>query len=71
MRVFEHPNMDGLKCPICKTNDDSPVVLIGIYGTQEGFNIEAAQFHVKCLELTWYRDEGLIIMQGVENAMVA
>jgi hypothetical protein len=33
MKVFEHPNMDGFKCPICKTNDDSPVVLIGIYGS--------------------------------------
>jgi len=68
LKVFEHPNMEEFKCPICKTNEDSPVVLIGIYGTQRGFNIQAEQMHVKCLELTWYRndDEGLIVMQGVK-----
>lgn len=63
MRVFEHPNMEGFKCPVCGTSDDFPVVLIGIYGTQEGFNVQAEQIHLKCLELTWYRDEGLIAMQ--------
>ena len=66
MRVFNHPNMDGFKCPICKTNEDSPVVLMGIYGTQDGGIMQAEQMHVKCLELTWYRDDGLIVMQGVK-----
>lgn len=67
MRVFEHPNMEGFKCPICQSSDDSPVVLIGIYGTREGFNIQAEQFHIKCLEMTWYQSEGLIAMQIQEN----
>jgi len=30
MRQFEHPNMDGFECPICRTNTDAPVVLVGI-----------------------------------------
>jgi len=66
MRVFEHPNMINFNCPICGANDDDPVVLIGIYGTQEGGNIQAAQVHLKCLELTWYPDEGLIAQQVVK-----
>ena len=35
MRVFEHPNLENFKCPICGTSDDKPVTLIGINGTQE------------------------------------
>ena len=51
MRIFEHPNMEGFKCPICGTAEDKPVVLIGIDGTEEDGNIEARQYHLSCIEL--------------------
>ena len=60
MRVFDHPNMTDFECPICCTNDDKPVVLIEIYGTECGRNIEAKQVHLDCLELTIYLDRRII-----------
>ena len=51
MRIFDHPNMNGFQCPVCKMNTDLPVVLIGIEGTENGGNIEARQYHVECLDL--------------------
>lgn len=54
MRSFEHPNMDGFVCPICKTSDDKPIVLIGISGTEDDGIMEAHQYHVDCIELTEY-----------------
>lgn len=54
MRVFEKPNMTNFKCPICGTSDNKPVVLVGIDGTQEGYNIQAVQYHLDCIELTQY-----------------
>ena len=52
MRVFDHPNMTNFTCPVCKTSDDKPVVLIGIEGTQDGHIMEARQYHLDCLDLT-------------------
>jgi len=61
MRVFEHPNLLGdWKCPICNTNEDKPVTLVGIMGTEVGRNIQAEQFHVDCIELTWDKQIGII-----------
>jgi hypothetical protein len=55
MRAFDHPNMShGFKCPICKTNDDKPVVLICINGTQDDGIAEAHQYHLDCIELLEY-----------------
>jgi hypothetical protein len=51
MRVFDHPNMVDFTCPICKTSDDKPVVLIGIVGTEEDNIMEARQYHLDCLAL--------------------
>ena len=51
MRIFDHPNMTNFKCPICGTNDDKSVVLVGIAGTEDDGNIEATQVHLNCLEL--------------------
>jgi hypothetical protein len=51
-RVFDHPNMNGeWRCPICLTNDDAPVVLIPINGTNTDnkFNYTAKQVHHRCL----------------------
>lgn len=61
MRVFKHPNLtNGWRCPICNTNDDKPVTLIGITGTENGNIIQAEQFHVDCLELRWEKKRGVI-----------
>jgi len=52
MRVFEHPNTSaGWKCPICKTDADKEVVLIGVAGTEEGHIMQAEQIHLDCIEL--------------------
>lgn len=64
MRIFEKPNTsNGWKCSICKRNTESPVVLVGISGTEEDGNIEAEQIHVSCIELT-------IFERGIERLMI-
>jgi len=66
MRTFEHfPNKQ--KCPICKTNEDKTCVLVGIEGTQEGFNVQAQPFHLECLDLTWFKDNNIIAMKWLEE----
>ena len=54
MRIFEHPNMENFKCPICGLDDNKPIVLIGVDGTQEGWNMQARQYHVDCIDLIEY-----------------
>lgn len=52
MREFEHPNYScGFVCPVCKTSTDKPVVLVGIPGTEDGWNMEAEQVHALCQSL--------------------
>lgn len=52
MRTFDHPNFTGgFTCPICQTSADKPVTLVGIPGTEDGNNIQAAQVHAECEEL--------------------
>lgn len=52
MRTFAEMNTSGGDvCPICKTQNKGEIVLIGIVGTEEGMNMQAKQFHLKCLEL--------------------
>lgn len=58
MKVFEHPNLDKFICPICNTSEDKPVVLIGVDGTQEGNNMQAAQIHLYCIDLTLFQNNG-------------
>lgn len=38
-----------LKCPVCGTGDEDYGVLIGIDGTAEGNNEQAAPVHLHCL----------------------
>jgi len=59
MREFKHPNMSNFECPVCHTKADSPVVLVGIPGTEDGGNIEAVQVHSDC-----YR--AIAKMQGID-----
>lgn len=66
MRVFKKPNKtSGWKCPICKTDKETEVVLIGIIGTRKGYIVEAEQFHLDCLDL-WFDKETGIIFQKVK-----
>lgn len=52
MKVFKHPNLsNNWHCPICKTKKDKEVVLVGIQGTENGYNIEATQYHLDCIDL--------------------
>lgn len=61
MRVFKTFNqVSDTPCPICKTKDLREVVLIGIQGTQEDKIIEAAQFHLDCLEFLFDKERGFI-----------
>ena len=62
-RIFEHGNWThNSQCPICGTTEDKKVVLIGIAGTQDGYNIEAVQAHLDCLldSLRYYPDGSII-----------
>lgn len=61
MRIFKEPNLSrSWKCPICRTRKSEEVVLIRIEETHSGQITKAEQFHVKCLELTWDKECGLI-----------
>ena len=51
MRVFDHPNMTGFECPVCRTSKDAPVVLVGVPGTEDGWIQQAEQVHKKCWDL--------------------
>ena len=61
MKIFEHPNTSGdWKCPICNTNEDKPVTLIGIEGTEDSSIMEAEHFHIDCIYLTYNKDYNLL-----------
>lgn len=51
-------------CPICKTKKNKSVVLIAKQGKQKGYNAEAIQVHVDCLEL-WFNEENNLIYQKI------
>ena len=56
MTIFEKPNTsNGWVCPICKKDDEKKVVLIPIYGKEDGNICEAEQFHLDCIDLTYYK----------------
>lgn len=64
MKIFKTPNSGAdWKCPVCKTNDVKPVVLVGIAGTEEGNNIQAEQIHLDCIELSYDKRYGLLIQR--------
>ena len=52
MRVFPKVNLNNnWVCPICGKNNDKEVVLIPVYGTEEGNNMKANQYHLDCINL--------------------
>ena len=61
MRAFDHPNTSNdWVCPICKTNDDKPITLIGVDNTIDGNLMQAEQFHVDCIKLMLNKEFGII-----------
>lgn len=65
MRIFKQMNTNAKEpCPICKTKKNKPVVLIAKQGTQKGYNAEAIQVHVDCLDL-WFIEENNLIYQVI------
>jgi len=61
MKQFEHPNMgNDWKCPICNTNEDKPIVLMGVDGTEDGNIEEAEQIHLDCINLRLNKQYRLI-----------
>ena len=61
-RIFDH-FPDAAICPVCKTSEDHPAVLVALDGTQEGNNEQATPVHVQCLaEQNWRlnREYGLL-----------
>lgn len=69
MKIFEHPNLTNFICPVCGGNEDKPVTLIPIDGTQNGKIIEARQYHVDCLNLMEItgRDGIIFLVQRVTD----
>jgi hypothetical protein len=70
MRTFEHFNKSGKDvCPICKTSEDKEIMLVPIFGTEEGNNIQAIQIHTQCLqnELTYYPELDIIAVLNMKK----
>ena len=64
MRAFKKPNlMNDWKCPICNTSEEKDVVLCGIFGTEDGNNIQAEQIHLDCIELYYHPKMKVLIMK--------
>ena len=67
MNKFKHPNTShNWKCPICNTNDDKEVALIGVNGTEEGNIQTAEQIHVECvcnLEFIFFKENNILVAE--------
>jgi hypothetical protein len=46
---FPHFPPDHAICPVCKTNEDKPCILLPIDGTGDGNIVEAKPTHVECM----------------------
>lgn len=67
MKIFKNMNANSEKpCPICKTKKNKPVFLIPIHEKQKGFDVEAIQIHIYCLNLR-YSEENNLIYQIIDN----
>jgi len=68
MRIFKQGNWKDTKatCPICNTQKKGEVVLAAIEGTQKGYNCQAKQVHLECLNL-WINEEHGFIYQKIRK----
>ena len=54
MNIFPKANLaHDWKCPICQGNEDKPVALCKIDGTEDGNLIEGIQVHMDCIDLRY------------------
>lgn len=60
MKIFNGFNETGDPCPICKTHDNKPCILVPIDGTEKDNNIKAEAVHFDCIELRYNREFCLI-----------
>ena len=60
MKIFKNGNWKNDKCPICHTSTKGKVVLVGIIGTEEGFNMQAKQIHLDCIDLLYDKKLGIL-----------
>ena len=62
LRIFKQGNWENTKevCPICKTQEKGEVVLIAEDDKVDGYNCEALQVHLECLDLWINVDKGFI-----------
>lgn len=52
MKIFKNMNTNSEKlCPICKTKKNKSIFLIPVQKKQKGFDVEAIQIHIDCLNL--------------------
>lgn len=51
MVIKDHPSKPDFVCPLCGTNKDAPVVLVGIDGTQKDGFMDVREYHVECIHL--------------------
>ena len=62
MKIFSKPNLaSGWKCPICKTSEEKEVVLIIMPETIKEDIGKAEQFHLDCIELSYYSEQKVIL----------
>jgi hypothetical protein len=66
MKTFEFPQDTNHVCPICGTQQQGDAVMIGISGTQDGYNYEAALTHLECLldGALLFNDEHVIVVSA-------
>jgi len=62
MRIFEKCKFTK-PCPICKTKKTGDAILIGVRGTEEGNIMQAELFHIECIELTYHKEQGLLVQK--------
>jgi len=66
MRVFKEPNLsNGWKCPICGTDKEGEIVLVGVIYTEDGNNMEAEQIHLSCINLLYDKPSGVLYQRVV------
>ena len=67
MKIFPKMNINVKEpCLICKTKKQTSIVLIPIQERVKGYNAEAVQIHVDCLDL-WFIEGQKLIYQKIET----
>jgi hypothetical protein len=70
MRIFPNFPSEAL-CPLCRTAEDKPCILIPIAGTTEGSRVEALPTHLDCCldRMIYVAGDLLICLQNAPAAL--